>query len=71
MSKKKNYMESQHLSDAVLKELVFQRDTARTEEEQTKTAKSFQSKDLFGRISPLEQMQGTELLEINFLMCIF
>uniref|UniRef100_A0A8C4KYE3 Nucleoporin SEH1 n=1 Tax=Equus asinus TaxID=9793 RepID=A0A8C4KYE3_EQUAS len=59
MSKKKNYMESQHLSDAVLKELVFQRDTARTEEEQTKTAKSFQSQDLFGRISPLEQMQDS------------
>lgn len=59
MSKKKNYMESQHLSDAVLKELAFQRDTARTEEEQTKTAKSFQSQDLFGRISPLEQMQDS------------
>ncbi|XP_058412722.1 centrosomal protein of 192 kDa isoform X5 [Diceros bicornis minor] len=59
VSKKKSYMESQHLSDAVLKESAFQRDTARTEEEQTKTAKSFPSQDLFGQISPLEQVQDS------------
>lgn len=65
ISKKKNHIESQHMSDAVLEESALQGDKARTEEEQAKTAKPFQSQDPFERISPLEQVQGTELLEIT------
>lgn len=64
ISKKKNYIESQHLSDAVLKESAFQSDVARTEQEEAKTAKSLQSQEPFDKILPLEQVQGTEPLEI-------
>lgn len=63
------------MSDAVLEESALQSDIARTEEEQAKTAKCFQSQDPFDKISPLEQVQGTELIEITFrnycLMYIF
>ncbi|XP_034869725.1 centrosomal protein of 192 kDa isoform X4 [Mirounga leonina] len=58
ISKKKN-IESQHLSIAVLEESTLQSDMARTEEEQAKTAKPFQSQDPVDRISPLEQMQDS------------
>jgi len=58
ISKKKN-IESQHLSVAVLEESTLQSDMARTEEEQAKTAKPFQSQDPVDRISPLEQMQDS------------
>lgn len=60
VSKKKNHIESQHLSDAVLEESALQSDIARTEEEQAKTAKCFQSQDPFDKISPLEQVQGEQ-----------
>ncbi|XP_048077553.1 centrosomal protein of 192 kDa isoform X1 [Ursus arctos] len=59
ISKKKNHIESQHMSDAVLEESALQGDKARTEEEQAKTAKPFQSQDPFERISPLEQVQDS------------
>ncbi|XP_032731711.1 centrosomal protein of 192 kDa isoform X4 [Lontra canadensis] len=59
VSKKKNHIESQHLSDAVLEESALQSDIARTEEEQAKTAKRFQSQDPFDKISPLEQVQDS------------
>uniref|UniRef100_G1MHB9 Centrosomal protein 192 n=1 Tax=Ailuropoda melanoleuca TaxID=9646 RepID=G1MHB9_AILME len=59
ISKKKNHIESQHMSDAVLEESALQGDIARTEEEQAKTAKPFQSQDPFERISPLEQVQDS------------
>uniref|UniRef100_A0A667H459 Centrosomal protein 192 n=1 Tax=Lynx canadensis TaxID=61383 RepID=A0A667H459_LYNCA len=61
ISKKKNHIESQHLSDAVLEESDLQRNIARTEEEQAKTAESFQSKNHFDRISPLEQVQDSPI----------
>ncbi|XP_045880017.1 centrosomal protein of 192 kDa isoform X3 [Meles meles] len=59
ISKKKNHIESQHLSDTVLEESALQSDIARTEEEQAKTAKRFQSQDPFDKISPLEQEQDS------------
>ncbi|XP_029777150.1 centrosomal protein of 192 kDa isoform X4 [Suricata suricatta] len=61
ISKKKNHVESQHLSDAVLKESALQNNTARTEEEQAKTAKPVQSQDHFDSILPLEQMQDSPI----------
>ncbi|XP_043415358.1 centrosomal protein of 192 kDa isoform X1 [Prionailurus bengalensis] len=61
ISKKKNHIESQHLSDAVLEESDLQRNIARTEEEQAKTAESFQSQNHFDRISPLEQVQDSPI----------
>ncbi|KAF6302751.1 centrosomal protein 192 [Rhinolophus ferrumequinum] len=53
---KKNHIESQHLSDAVLKESAFPSSLAKTEEED-KTAESFQSQDPCVKILPLEQVQ--------------
>lgn len=61
ISKKKNYIESQHLSDAVLKESAFQSDVARTEQEEAKTAKSLQSQEPFDKILPLEQVQDSPI----------
>ncbi|XP_044099598.1 centrosomal protein of 192 kDa isoform X1 [Neovison vison] len=61
LSKKKNHIERQHLSDAVLEESALQSDIARTEEEQAKTAKHFQSQDPFDKISPLEQVQDSPI----------
>ncbi|XP_058548777.1 centrosomal protein of 192 kDa isoform X1 [Neofelis nebulosa] len=61
ISKEKNHIESQHLSDAVLEESDLQRNIARTEEEQAKTAESFQSQNHFDRISPLEQVQDSPI----------
>lgn len=58
--RKKNHIESQHLSDAVLKESAFPSSLAKTEEED-KTAESFQSQDPCVKILPLEQVQGTEV----------
>lgn len=54
---RKNHIESQHLSDAVLKESAFPSSLAKTEEEEDKTAESFQSQDPCVKILPLEQVQ--------------
>ncbi|KAK2497971.1 hypothetical protein MC885_019614 [Smutsia gigantea] len=59
ISKKKNYIENQHLSDAIFKESAFQSDVARTEQEEAKTAKSLQSQEPFDRILPPEQVQDS------------
>lgn len=61
VSRRKNHIESQHLSDAVLKESAFTSDLAKTEEKETKTAESFQSQDPCLSILPLEQVQGPEV----------
>ena len=53
------------MSDALLEESALQSDIAGPEEEEAKTAKPFQSQEPFDRISPLEQVQGTEFLEIT------
>ncbi|XP_008561316.1 PREDICTED: uncharacterized protein LOC103581206 [Galeopterus variegatus] len=52
-------MKSQHLSNAVMKQLAFQSDVARTEEERAKTTGSFQGRDLFDRVLPLDQIQDS------------
>lgn len=56
---KKNHVESQHLSDAVLKESTFPSNLGKTEEEEAKTAASFQSQDPCVKILPLEQVQDS------------
>ncbi|XP_024435919.2 centrosomal protein of 192 kDa isoform X2 [Desmodus rotundus] len=58
---RKNHIESQHLSDAVLKESAFTSDLAKTEEKETKTAESFQSQDPCLSILPLEQVQDSSV----------
>nr|XP_055179515.1 centrosomal protein of 192 kDa isoform X6 [Nyctereutes procyonoides] len=59
ISKKKNPIEGQHLSDAGLGESSLQSDITRTGEEQATTAKPLQSQDPYDRISPLEQVQDS------------
>ncbi|XP_072590947.1 centrosomal protein of 192 kDa isoform X10 [Vulpes vulpes] len=59
VSKKKNPIEGQHLSDAALGESSLQSDITRTGEEQATTAKPLQSQDPYDRISPLEQVQDS------------
>ncbi|XP_036923535.1 centrosomal protein of 192 kDa [Sturnira hondurensis] len=61
VSRRKNHIESQHLSDTVLKESAFPSDIAKTEEKETKTAESFQSQDPCVRILPLEQVQDSSV----------
>ncbi|XP_036983202.2 centrosomal protein of 192 kDa isoform X2 [Artibeus jamaicensis] len=61
VSRRKNHIESQHLSDTVLKESTFPSDIAKTEEKETKTAESFQSQDPCVRILPLEQVQDSSV----------
>ncbi|XP_062933366.1 centrosomal protein of 192 kDa isoform X4 [Cynocephalus volans] len=58
ISREKDYMKSQHLSNALMKQLAFQSDVARTEEERAKTTGSFQGQDLFDRVLPLDQIQA-------------
>ncbi|XP_062950196.1 centrosomal protein of 192 kDa-like isoform X3 [Cynocephalus volans] len=52
-------MKSQHLSHALMKQLAFQSDVARTEEERAKTTGSLQGQDLFDRVLPLDQIQDS------------
>uniref|UniRef100_A0A2K6GY23 Centrosomal protein 192 n=1 Tax=Propithecus coquereli TaxID=379532 RepID=A0A2K6GY23_PROCO len=59
--RKRNYMESQHLSNALVKQSAIQSDIARPEEEQAKPTESFQDQDLFDRTSPLEQVQDSPI----------
>ncbi|XP_045383774.1 centrosomal protein of 192 kDa isoform X2 [Lemur catta] len=59
--RKRNYMESQHLSNALIKQSAIQSDKARPEEEQAKPTESFQDQDLFDRTSPLEQVQDSPI----------
>ncbi|XP_014437849.1 centrosomal protein of 192 kDa isoform X2 [Tupaia chinensis] len=61
ISRKNNYLESQHLSNAFMKQSAFQSDIARTEVEQAKTTKPFQGCDLFDRVSPMEQVQDSTI----------
>ncbi|XP_036100844.1 centrosomal protein of 192 kDa isoform X7 [Molossus molossus] len=62
VAKRKNHIESQHLSDAVLKESAFPGDLAKTEEEEAaKPAESFQSQDPCVRVLPLEQVQDSPI----------
>ncbi|XP_016052781.1 PREDICTED: centrosomal protein of 192 kDa isoform X2 [Miniopterus natalensis] len=58
---RKNHIESQHLSDAVLKASAFPSNLAKTEEQEAKTAESFQSQDPCVRILPLEQVQDSPI----------
>ncbi|KAM8784129.1 centrosomal protein of 192 kDa [Rhynchonycteris naso] len=57
---RKNHKESQHLSDADLKESGFPSDPVKTKEE-AKTAESFQSQDPCARILPLERVQDSPI----------
>ncbi|XP_012601610.2 centrosomal protein of 192 kDa isoform X1 [Microcebus murinus] len=59
--RKRNYMESQHSSNALIKQSAIQSDIARPEEDQAKPTKSFQDQDLFDRTSPLEQVQDSPI----------
>ncbi|XP_045430678.1 centrosomal protein of 192 kDa isoform X2 [Pipistrellus kuhlii] len=56
---RKSHIESQHLSDAVLKESVFPKNLAKTEEEEANTAESFHRQDPCVKILPLDQVQDT------------
>ncbi|XP_008057115.1 centrosomal protein of 192 kDa [Carlito syrichta] len=59
ISRKKNRVESQCLSDVLRKQSAFPGDIAGLEEEQAKTTESFQGQELFERTSPLEQIQDS------------
>ncbi|XP_024900663.1 centrosomal protein of 192 kDa isoform X13 [Pteropus alecto] len=61
VSRKKIHIESQHLSDAVLRESAFPSNLAKTEEEEATTVESFQSQDPCVRILPLEQVQDSPI----------
>ncbi|XP_066102895.1 centrosomal protein of 192 kDa isoform X2 [Saccopteryx bilineata] len=58
---RKNHKESQHLSDADLKESGFPSDPEKTKEEEAKPAESFQSQDPGVRILPLERVQDSSI----------
>ncbi|XP_062057295.1 centrosomal protein of 192 kDa isoform X1 [Lepus europaeus] len=58
ISRKKNYMKSEHLSSGLMKQLAFQSDTTRAAEDQPKATKYFQSQDPFDSVSSLEQVQA-------------
>lgn len=57
-------MKSEHLSSGLMKQLAFQSDTTRAAEDQPKATKYFQSQDPFDSVSSLEQVQGTEVLDM-------
>ncbi|XP_070276806.1 centrosomal protein of 192 kDa isoform X2 [Myotis yumanensis] len=56
---RKSHIESQHLSDAVLKESAFPNNQAKTEEEEANTAESFHRQDPCVKILPLDQVQDS------------
>ncbi|KAK1337628.1 hypothetical protein QTO34_002261 [Cnephaeus nilssonii] len=58
---RKSHIESQHLSDAVLKESAFPNNLAKTEEEEAKTAESFHRQDPCVKILPLDQVQDAPI----------
>lgn len=59
------------MSDAVLKESVFPKNLAKTEEEEANTAESFHRQDPCVKILPLDQVQGTEVEEIINVYILF
>lgn len=58
---RKSHIESQHLSDAVLKESAFPNNRAKTEEEEANTAECFHRQDPCVKILPLDQMQDAPI----------
>ncbi|XP_059562690.1 centrosomal protein of 192 kDa isoform X4 [Myotis daubentonii] len=58
---RKSHIESQHLSDAVLKESAFPNNRAKTEEEEANTAESFHRQDPCVKILPLDQVQDSPI----------
>ncbi|XP_007949874.2 centrosomal protein of 192 kDa [Orycteropus afer afer] len=61
LSRKKNQMETQHLSDDLIRESSLQGEIAGTEEEQIQIAKSFQGRDIYDGISLLQQVQDSPI----------
>ncbi|XP_010333901.3 centrosomal protein of 192 kDa isoform X5 [Saimiri boliviensis] len=61
ISRKKSYVESQHLSNAFRKQSAFQMETVGPEEEPGGTIESLQGQDFFDRASPLEQAQDSPI----------
>ncbi|KAM9632713.1 centrosomal protein of 192 kDa isoform 4-T6 [Trichechus inunguis] len=62
---KRNHMETQHLSDALVRESALQSEIAGTEEEQTPTAKSLQGQDIFDGNSVQEQVQADSAVDFR------
>ncbi|XP_054579618.1 centrosomal protein of 192 kDa [Eptesicus fuscus] len=58
---RKSHIESQHLSDAVLKESAFPNNRAKTEEEEANTAECFHRQDPCVKILPLGQVQDAPI----------
>ncbi|XP_006876648.1 PREDICTED: centrosomal protein of 192 kDa-like [Chrysochloris asiatica] len=61
LSRKKNPMEIQLLSDALIRKPALQSNIARTQEEQIQTAKSCQGQDMFDEVSLLQQVQDSPI----------
>ncbi|XP_047293523.1 centrosomal protein of 192 kDa isoform X11 [Homo sapiens] len=61
ISRKKSYVESQRLSNALSKQSALQMETAGPEEEPAGATESLQGQDLFNRASPLEQAQDSPI----------
>nr|XP_028693727.1 centrosomal protein of 192 kDa isoform X8 [Macaca mulatta] len=61
ISRKKSYVESQRLSNALSKQSASQMETAGPEEEPAGATESLQDQDLFNRASPLEQAQDSPI----------
>nr|XP_054527953.1 centrosomal protein of 192 kDa isoform X7 [Pan troglodytes] len=61
VSRKKSYVESQRLSNALSKQSALQMETAGPEEEPAGATESLQGQDLFNRASPLEQAQDSPI----------
>nr|XP_055095316.1 centrosomal protein of 192 kDa isoform X8 [Symphalangus syndactylus] len=61
ISRKKSYVESQRLSNALSKQSALQMGTAGPEEEPAGATESLQGQDLFNRASPLEQAQDSPI----------
>ncbi|XP_036177012.1 centrosomal protein of 192 kDa isoform X7 [Myotis myotis] len=58
---RKSHKESQHFSDAVLKESAFPNNRAKTEEEEANTAESFHRQDPCVKILPLDQVKDSPI----------
>ncbi|XP_030666667.1 centrosomal protein of 192 kDa isoform X5 [Nomascus leucogenys] len=61
ISRKKSYVESQRLSNALSKQSALQMGTAGPEEEPAGATESLQGQELFNRASPLEQAQDSPI----------
>nr|XP_054393588.1 centrosomal protein of 192 kDa isoform X5 [Pongo abelii] len=61
ISRKKSYVESQRLSNALRKQSALQMETAGPEEEPAGATESLQGQDLFNRTSPVEQAQDSPI----------